>query len=199
MATFEQFTNDDAADLIGQYPLAWVRPVSAEPLQASLLPLLVERDGDGAIVALNGHMARRNPLYAALTERPTATILFTGPNGYISPTWVRDPQWGPTWNFAQLRIEVEIAFNPDGGDESLTELVAVMEADNAPPWRVENMGSRYRELEQQIIAFRATVVRLAGTFKLGQDERPEILGDILAHLGDNDLARWMRRMNAGRC
>lgn len=200
MAThFEQFSDADAADLIREFPLAWVRAASGiDPLQASMLPLLAERDDSGRIVALLGHMARRNPLFDALSLNPGAAIFFQGPQGYISPSWVRDRQWAPTWNFAQLRIEADIVFEPEGGDASLQHLVDAMEGERENRWRIDEMGPRYRAMERQIIAFRAPIRRLSGKFKLGQDERPEILADILTHLGDGPLGRWMRRMNLGR-
>jgi transcriptional regulator len=125
-------------------------------------------------------------------------VLFQGPQGYISPGWVRDRTWGPTWNYAQLRIEAEVRFDPDGGDAALAALVQAMEAGRDAPWRVDALGSRYRPMEQAIIAFRARITALRGRFKLGQDERPEILADILARLPDPALARWMRRFNKGR-
>jgi transcriptional regulator len=197
---FEQFSADDAAELIREFPLAWVLPgVGDDRLQASMLPLLAERNEQGAVVALNGHMARRNPLYAALAAHPLATILFQGPQAYISPTWVRNRDWAPTWNYAQLRCDVEVAFDPDGGDASLSQLVDTMEDGRDNLWHISEMGDRYRGMEQQIIAFRATVRGLAGRFKLGQDERPDILSDILAHVENPALARWMRRFNPGRC
>ena len=47
-------------------------------------------------------------------------------------------------------------------------------------------------------AFEAHVRRLDHKFKLGQDERPEVFTQILAHNEDPELVRWMRRMNPER-
>ena len=197
---FEKFSTDDAAELIREFPLAWVLPnIGGEMLQASMMPLLAERNDCGDIIALVGHMARHNELYATLTADPAATILVQGPQGYISPIWVRNRNWAPTWNFAQLRFGVEFVFDLQGGDASLEQLVDAMEEGREDRWHISEMGTRYRNMEQQIVAFRANVRRMAGRFKLGQDERPEILADILTRVDDAHLARWMRRMNPGRC
>jgi transcriptional regulator len=195
---FDDFCDDDAADLIAEYPLAWVAAAHGDPGLASLLPLLAERDACGRVVGLIGHMARRNPLFPALSVEPRALILFQGPQGYISPGWVRDRTWAPTWNYAQLRAEAELTFVPEGGDAALSALVQAMEAGRDEPWRIDALGPRYRPMEHAIIAFRARITALRGRFKLGQDERPEILADILAGLPDPALARWMRRFNKGR-
>lgn len=198
-SAFESFDDADVSDLIREYPLAWVQSPSHGAATSSLLPLVAETDGAGRLVSLLGHMARANPLFQALTASPRASILFQGPQSFISPSWVRLPSWAPTWNFAQLRIDAEIVFNPEAADEALETLMDAMEGNRPDRWQVANMGPRYEVMKARIVAFRATVHTLSGRFKLGQDERPEILADILAHMPDADMARWMRRFNPGRC
>jgi len=197
-APFDRYGAADVADLIREYPLAWVVARAGGAVGASLLPLLVETGADGAVVTLVGHMARRNPLFAALTADPGALILFTGPNGYVSPNTVGDRNWGPTWNYAQVRVEAEVTFVPEENDAALAALTAAMERGQPAPWQVAEIGDRYDGMAAAIIAFRARVTRLEARFKLGQDERPAVLAAILAGQGDADLVRWMRRMNAER-
>lgn len=196
---FQQFTDSDTADLIRDHPLAWVRAADAVEGHDTLLPLLADRDGSGAVVALIGHMARRNPLFGALSDRPRASILFQGPHGYLSPSWVRDRRWAPTWAYARLRIAADVHFDPDATDAALAALVDAMEQDRPNRWHIAEMGPRYRKLAGAIVAFRAEIRGVDGCFKLGQDERPETLADILAHLPDRALAAWIRRFNPGRC
>lgn len=197
---FERFGDGDVSDLIRDYPLAWLCAPSAGAGAASLLPLLAETDAAGRLVRLIGHAARGNPLVAALTADPGALILFNGPHGYLSPNLVSDRRWVPTWNYAQLRIEARIVFEPDRADEALMRLTDFMEAGQPDPWRVGEAGDRYARMAGAIIAFRADVIRIEGRFKLGQDERPEVLRELLARHPDPDgaLVRWMRRFNAGR-
>ncbi|WP_232475954.1 FMN-binding negative transcriptional regulator [Flavisphingomonas formosensis] len=195
---FDRFAASDVVDLIGEYPMAWITPRIADAGLPSLLPLLAETDGEGRLVALVGHMARRNPLHAALAADPRALILFTGPHGYVSPARVSDPDWGPTWNYAQLRIEADVRFVENGGDAALAQLLAAMERSEPTGWTTESLGARYRPMERAIIAFRAEAMRIEGRFKLGQDERPEMLRDILDRHPDAALTRWMRRFNADR-
>jgi transcriptional regulator len=73
-----------------------------------------------------------------------------------------------------------------------------MEAGRPNPWSIAEMGERYARLRTAIVAFEAHVRRLEHRFKLGQDERPDVYTEILAHCDDAELARWMRRMNPGR-
>ena len=195
---FERYEDGDVADLIRDYPLAWVTARSADAAHVSVLPLLAERDAAGQVTALVGHMARRNPLHGALAADGRALILFQGPQGYISPTCVSDRTWAPTWTYAQIRIDADLHFEPDGGDAALAALVEAMEEGRPNRWHISEMGPRYRKMEPMIIAFRARVVRMEARFKLGQDERPEVLREILANLSDPVLAAWMRRFNPGK-
>lgn len=190
---------DDVLDLIGEFPLAWVAPRHSGSAElATLLPLLAQVDADGRLVALLGHMARRNPLYAALESAPAAMILFTGPQAYLSPGLVSLKTWAPTWNYAQIRIDSEIRFRPDLGHEALEHLTRAMDVDDQTGWSPRDVGPRYAAMEQAVIAFEARIEGLSARFKLGQDEAEQTLGEILAHHPDPVLTRWMRRMNKAR-
>ncbi len=195
---FERHEPEDVLDLISQYPLAWLEAAGPRAETSLLMPLLAERDGDGRLVSLLGHVPRSHPVVAALETDSRALILVNGPQGYISPTWVRDRRWAPTWNFAQLRIEAEVRFDGELTGEALARLVDTMEAGRPDRWSVDELGDRYAALASRVIGFRARVSRLTVRFKLGQDERPEILADILARVPDLALAAWMRRFNRGR-
>jgi len=186
----------DVAALIAHHPLAWV--VSSAPgFHATPLPLIAELDEAGEVSCLVGHFALRNPQVAALQAQPRALVLFQGAQGYVSPELVTQPQWAPTWNYAVARFEVEIAFAPQDNGEALDRLIAHMEGDRPDRWTVAAMGDRYEPMSRAIIAFRARVLSCDATFKLGQDERPETLAQILAGHADAQLVAAMREMAGG--
>lgn len=188
----------DVAALVAAYPLAWVVSGGPTDYASTPLPLLGETDAEGRIISLFGHFARSNPHVAALERDPRAAILFQGPQGYISPTLVSNPTWGATWNYAVARFDVDIAFVPEETGDSVWRLAEAVEKDRPPRWTPAALGARYDELIQHIIAFRATVRGTNARFKLGQDERPETFGEIVAGLGEGDLSAWMRRMARDR-
>ena len=187
----------DVTRLIADYPLAWVVSAGVDGSAATPLPLLAETDAAGDIVALFGHFARCNSQVALLERQPRATILFQGPNAYVAPRLVSKPDWGPTWNYAVLRFDVEIEFVPDETKASVERLAAALEQDRARPWTPADMGPRYDQLARHIIAFRAHVRHVEARFKLGQDESPQIFGEIVAGLDDRVLADWMTRSRRG--
>ena len=181
------------ADLIADYPLAWVVSQGPAAHAASMLPLLAETAGDATVTSLFGHFARSNPQVDVVAHQPEAIILFQGPQGYIPPRLVSRPGWGPTWNYAVVRFDVEIALVPDENGAALARLAAHLERDQPHPWRPEMMGPRYAELEPRIVAFRAAVRATHARFKLGQDEDPGTFEEILDSMGDGPLTQWMKK------
>ena len=188
MSVFSPRNAAQVAALVARHPLAWV--VSGS--HATPLPLLAETDEDGAVTALVGHFALRNPQVAALQAHPHAQVLFLGAEGYISPKLVSQPQWAPTWNYEVARFAVEVEFAPDTNDEALDRLIAHMEGDTPERWNTAAMGERYAPMLEHIIAFRAAVLSCDATFKLGQDERPESFAQILAGHQDAALVAAMK-------
>lgn len=198
MTLFERFDGADVQKLVEDYPLAWVCGGGAADMEASLLPLIGRFDEQGTLVELIGHLMRSNPLYAALAADPRATILFRGPDSYISPEHAGLRDWGPTWNYAQIKIRADVTFDDDLTEPSLDLLIEAMEKGRLQPWSKEELGERYRAMLGRIIGFRATVTDLSGKFKLGQDEGKEALATIVDTLPDQAMVAWMRRFNGGR-
>lgn len=183
----------DVSRLVEAYPLCWI--VSGREIEryATPLPLLPVEDDEGRLVALLGHFARANPQQRALENDPRATILCMGPNGYVSPTLVSNPTWGPTWNYAGCRFETRIRFVPEENDSALHRLSVTLEGNGADCWNPSLMGDRYHELKKHIVAFRADVLETHARFKLGQDESEVVFNDIVKGLADRTLAEWMMR------
>lgn len=195
---FERYAVADVRALIEEFPLAWVCAGAAESLEASRLPLIGKFDAEGNLVELIGHLMRSNPLYGALSDDPAATILFSGPDAYVSPEHAGLRDWAPTWNYAQVKVGAEITFDDAFTQHSLTVLIEAMEAGRPDPWSVDELGARFAGMLTQIIGFRAKVTSVSGKFKLGQDELSTTFATILGALPDRDTADWMRRFNRDR-
>lgn len=198
MTPFERFDEADVRQLVEDHPLAWVCGGGAAAMEASLLPLVGRFDGDGVLVELIGHLMRSNPLHTALTADPRATILFRGPDSYVSPEHAGVRDWAPTWNYAQLTIRADVEFDEGLTEYSLEILIDAMEKSRVRPWSIAELGDRYHAMLGRIIGFRAAVTELSGKFKLGQDERSDVRASIMALLPDAGMVAWMRRFEGGR-
>ncbi len=200
---FAPKSDDQVLRLVLEHPLAWVVSSDAGSFRATPLPLRPRVGADQRIEALEGHIARSNPQFAALQRDARATLLFSGPQGYISPSWISNRTWAPTWNYAIVQFLVTIAFDetPARLDAHLDDLVGAMEQGRPSAWHRREMGARYDTLKRMIVPFEAKVVEQRAKFKLGQDERDAVFAEIttaLDHAGSGALLDWMRELNPGR-
>jgi transcriptional regulator len=62
------------------------------------------------------------------------------------------------------------------------QLTAAMEKDRSNAWDVGELGPRFDRLLAGIVAFRAEVTSTTAKFKLGQNERLDVLDDALVGL-----------------
>lgn len=173
----------DIDRMIAAHPFAWVVSASDGVPISTPLPLLMERDADGAVTLL-GHMPRVHPHTDLLRRQPRALAMFTGAHGYISPSWLSDRTQAPTWNYETVQFEIHVEFDDSDAATALAlnRLVDHMEQGRPQAWSVADMGARYDKLAPHVVAFRARVIDAYAKFKLGQNERPADWTEILAGL-----------------
>jgi transcriptional regulator len=184
-----------AATLIARHPLAWV---ISRDFNASVLPLLAECDPADQITSVIGHCSRSNPLVADFARDPAGLVLFNGPAGYISTGNVSNPDWAPTWNFAVLRLEVEIEWLPEATADFVDRLLDHLEGKLPDRWSMEMLGARRAQMISRIIGFRAHVRAIRPHFKLGQDEAPATFREIVDGQSDRELVAWMEAFAQGK-
>ena len=149
-SAFTRYSPDDVRALIAEFPLAWLVPRSDPAGASCLLPLLGEYGEDGGLCAVVGHMSRRNPLLQALATDPRLTVLFSGPQGYVSPRHAGLNDWGPTWNMVQIVVDCEVDLLPEFTEEVIHRQVEVMEPAGPCAWR----PIRAESPDQRAIAIR---------------------------------------------
>lgn len=164
-------------------------------LFATHIPLLLEK-GEGAFGTLYGHLARANP-HGKLFDGGEVLVVFSGPHGYVSPTWYSDRTVNvPTWNYVAVHAYgVPEALPTAVSAEHLDRLAAKYEASRANGWAMSELNENLREmLPQQVVAFRLPIARIEGKAKLSQNkprgERERVIEGLKA-AGETKLARRM--------
>ena len=144
------------------------------PPEISHLPFVLDRT-DGPNGTLWGHAAKANPICRFFDESATATVIFNGPHGYISPRWYSSRQEVPTWNYAVVHLRGQ----PSRVDHSrlsaiLDDLVRKHEGHDPSPWNIGELDERsFNGLTQHIVGFKIPIESIAGKFKLGQNRGVE--------------------------
>lgn len=200
---FAPASERDVTRLVLEHPFAWVVTAADGDLAATPLPIRPVLDRDGSVRSLRGHFARSNPHVEQVRRTPRSLVMFMGPHGYISASWLRDRTRTPTWNYAMVQylVDIELVEDEARTDALMRDLVEAMEFDQDRPWSLEEMGPRYRNLARGVIGFHAHIRARRAKFKLGQDERSTEYADILAALGrrgEAALRGWMEEANSGR-
>jgi transcriptional regulator len=149
-----------------------VSQMNGEPF-ASHLPFLLDRVA-GPHGTLVGHMARANPQWQELADRPSL-VVFSGPHTYISPTWYEAANTVPTWNYTAVHAtgRAQVVEDRDALFEIVSRSVAFFEATMPQPWVLDTSGPAVDRLLTQIVGFRIEINRLEGKWKLNQNHPAE--------------------------
>jgi transcriptional regulator len=205
------FAEADLASLDGlaaAYPFATLLTVADGAPFVSHLPVLYSRDVDG--IELRGHWSRANAQWKHGGE---ATVIFHGPQAYVSPGWYPDKEPAarvPTWNYAVahlagpleiLQDEADLAMIVD--DLSVLFEARVQAADPAhEPWRFEFERDDIRSQLRGIVGFRMRPAKVSLKFKLSQNHPGANQAAVAAQLERGDesqraVAALMRARNGG--
>eukprot|EP00493_Phyllostaurus_siculus_P004185 UN04205 len=109
---------DDNAELLALIQTWSFANVVSEDLQASHLPLVLDRS-TGGNDALLGHFARANPHWKQL-DGGRVLVIFNGPHAYISPSWYAAGPAVPTWNYAAVHVHGQLTLCDAAGTAEVT-------------------------------------------------------------------------------
>ena len=176
MYTPSHFQTDDPKTLhaaMRRHPFALlITPFHGE-LHLTHLPFHLDTSR-GAHGTLQAHLARLNPHCAALQAGAASTVVFKGPDAYVSPRWYLDPAKNvPTWNYVAIHAHGKPKTTDD---QALLKLIGTLtdehEAYIERPWSIREAEAYAGRLTGQILGFEIEIEALEGKFKLSQN-RPE--------------------------
>jgi transcriptional regulator len=190
-----------ARELMRAYPFASLISTDQTGLPfVSHIPLHLEERGEQLV--LLGHVAKANPHWRYLTERPQAVVTILGPQAYMSPSVYPDLARVPTWSYLAVHCTVQTQFleGDAAKDALLKQLIADHEPAYAAQWRA--LGDEFaHKMLAGIVAFELQVTDLQCKLKINQ-HRPESHAAMKAlyAAGNEDeraLAAWMDRLGLG--
>jgi transcriptional regulator len=179
------FAENDRARLyeaIERYSFATLVSLGSDGLEASHLPLLVDREV-GTHGMILGHMARANWQWKRAAGQEVLAI-FAGPHAYISPQWYEATEVVPTWNYVAVHAYGRLELIDDEAEvlRLLDRTVQIYEAGQPQPWRMNEPAEFVERLVKQIVAFRIPITRLEGKWKLNQNRPAEQRQKVIAKL-----------------
>ncbi|MEO6346850.1 MAG: FMN-binding negative transcriptional regulator [Aquaticitalea sp.] len=163
-------------EVIKSYPLATVISFKdGEPL-VTHLPLIY-RDNK-----LIGHIDAFNPQAEMLKNDHKVTIIFSGPQCYISPNIYSTTQL-PTWNYVKVHLKgtAKAISDPTSVKQSIVSLTEQLEAPEHK-FRLPLDHERMHNLITYIKGFEINITDWEGKFKLSQDKNPKDIRNAKAEL-----------------
>jgi transcriptional regulator len=154
-----------------------------EDLAATHLPFLYEA-GEGDKGVLYTHVARNNPQWQSLSSDKKVLAVFSGPHGYISPSWYKSNPAVPTWDYVAIHIYAyhELIEDKEKLYDLLTKTSNFYEKQNGTDWKPDFSGDYYQKLAQAIVGIKLKVVDIQASFKLSQNKSAEDKNKVIAAL-----------------
>ena len=167
---------DHIIEVIKTYPLATIVSVKDNQPLITHLPLILN---EGKLV---GHIDIYNPQTELLKDNNDVTILFYGPQCYISPSIYNTSQL-PTWNYIRVHLKgkVKALENTQALKESLIAMTEFLEAPNHK-YVLDANNPRLDANLKYIKLFEIEIDSWEGKFKLSQDKHPKDIKNARAEL-----------------
>ncbi len=163
---------------------------------ASHLPFILdETRGEQGVIL--GHMARAN-LQWGHADGQQVLVIFHGPHAYVSPTWYKEQDTVPTWNYVAVHATGLFKAVEDraGIEEIVGRLTDYYESTQPQPWQADFSTAYADQMVKRIVAFEIEISRLQGKWKLNQNHpegRRRRVADQLKALG-GDLDQHIARL-----
>lgn len=122
---------------------------------------------------LVAHIDRNNPQVETLQNDAEVTVVFNGPNTYISPSVYSTPQL-PTWNYIIVHItgNIRLINEPEAVKKTMVAMTEFLEG-SEQKFILKNDDPRMERLINYIQAFEIEITHWEGKFKLSQDKIPQ--------------------------
>ncbi|MGS2727290.1 FMN-binding negative transcriptional regulator [Psychroserpens sp. BH13MA-6] len=153
-------------EVIKNYPLGTLISIDNNQPLISHLPLIFD---NGKLI---GHIDIFNPQMAFLKNDQPVTVLFSGPQCYISPSIYTTTQL-PTWNYIKVHLKgtVKAIDQKSALKQSLISMTEYLEAPEHK-YVLEPDNPRLERNLDYIKMFEITITDWEGKFKLSQDKKP---------------------------
>jgi len=179
--------------LIEAHPLGLLISRGAAGIIADPIPFLLYPE-EGEFGVLRCHVARANPQWQALAERPEALVIFQGVDHYVTPAWypskAEHGKVVPTWNYeiVEARGKALVLHDASWLLANVTALSNLQESWRPRPWAVGDAPDDYVASQLKgIVGIEIPIETIVGKVKASQN-RPAAdrqgVAAGLAALGD---------------
>ena len=164
-------------EVIKTYPLATLISIKNNSPIITHLPLIYGENNK-----LIGHIDKFNPHAELLCDNNEVTIIFSGPQCYISPSIYTTTQL-PTWNYIKVHLKgtVNAIDDADTVKETMVKMTTFLEEPDHN-YKLNMDNPRMSGAINFVKGFEIDITYWEGKFKLSQDKKPEDKANAKAQL-----------------
>nr|WP_226962568.1 FMN-binding negative transcriptional regulator [Streptomyces sp. C8S0] len=140
------------------------------------------------------------PALAGPGRRHPASLVFSGPSGYVTPALYDTPVAAPTWNSVTAELTGDLVPLPEGEEtlEVVRRTAELFEQRFGQGWDARGSVDYFRSIVSGVGAFRFDVTSAQAMFKLSQEKSPAVRDRVAkSMLDDGDGTR--RALGAHMC
>lgn len=165
-------------EVIKTYPLATLISVKNEEPLITHLPLIYDETTGNLI----GHIDLYNPQAELLKNNQPVTVIFSGPQCYISPSIYTTTQL-PTWNYIKVHLKGHVMAINDSEDikKSMIKMTEFLEQPDYK-YALEPDNPKMDGAINYVKGFEIRVAHWEGKFKLSQDKKPKDIANAREQL-----------------
>jgi transcriptional regulator len=166
----------------------------AEGLVANSVPFVLDPSAS-RLGVLKVHLARANPQWRHLQERPDVLVVFQGLDHYITPSWYATKQETgkvvPTWNYTMVQAKGQAKVMDDVWlAQQIEELTRMLEQRREQPWAVGDAPADFIAMQRRaIVGVEIEILDIRGKWKTSQNRPAADRAGVVAGLeamGDDD-------------
>ncbi|MFH6768065.1 FMN-binding negative transcriptional regulator [Gaetbulibacter aquiaggeris] len=165
-------------EVIKTYPLATLISVKNKEPLITHLPLIYDETTGNLI----GHIDLYNPQAELLKNNQPVTVIFSGPQCYISPSIYTTTQL-PTWNYIKVHLKghVKSINDSEAIKESMIKMTEFLEQPDHK-YVLEPDNPRMDGAINYVKGFEISITHWEGKFKLSQDKKPKDIANAREEL-----------------
>ncbi|GAB5410099.1 MAG: FMN-binding negative transcriptional regulator [Balneolaceae bacterium] len=157
--------------------------------EATHLPFLFDKKkgNKGILIA---HFAKANKHWKTLDETKEVLCVFQGPHTYISPSWYKNRETVPTWNYATVHVygRPRVIHDLEELSKMVTSLTHHHEEKVDSDWSLEEAKAEFETDLKAIVGLEIEITRMEGKFKFNQNRSKEDQLGVIEHLNNNNAS-----------
>ncbi len=184
-SSFKEENPDVLFELIEQYSFGVLFSQHFEQPEVTHLPFLIDRTkgGKGSLIA---HFAKANTHWQKLDETKEVLCVFQGPHTYVTPSWYKNRETVPTWNYATVHVygKPTVIHDSEILRSMVTHLTHHHEAKVETDWKLEEGKKSFESNLKAIVGLEIEITRMEGKFKFNQNRSKEDQLGVIKHLDE---------------